>query len=143
MKMGFYAIATGYFNMIAGEQINIAGMGMVDTFGDKLPVSFIEAYIQLPNKNSSNKEASFDFDVPAEISGAPFLYVIDPDFTRGYYPFFTHLGGVRWRVTLWGYGGRRVIHSSNGRVDYLDWEPVWKEPIMKSNMRIMVGGYRG
>lgn len=120
----------------AGMQIDIDGSGVMDVFNPYLPVSYIHSRFSLPTKNSQNYQASHDFDIDPNIIN-PFFYVSSYLMTSDrFYYYFTHLGGVRWRVTLWGVGGR----SGGGSQP---WSPRWEEPLMNPNVIVVVGGYRG
>lgn len=120
----------------AGMQIDIDGKGVMDVFNPYLPVSYIQSVFKLPTKYSENYEASHDFDIDPSIKN-PFFYVSShlmmPD-RFNYY--FTPLGGTRWRVTLWGVGGR-------GDGGNWPWKPRWEEPLMNPDIKVVVGGYRG
>lgn len=142
MKMAFYVIGMGIgvsdLDKV-GMQIDINGNGVMDVFNPFIPVTYIQGRINLPDKNSQNYEQSFDFSISPEIKN-PYFWLYDPaGHSTVYYYNFTHLGGSNWRITLWGL----FIYytDSNGRV--FSSKPNWSEPIMKSNMSIIVGGYRG
>lgn len=122
-----------------GMQIDINGNGVMDVFNPYLPVSYVRSKIQMPTKYSSNHEASFDFDVPADLVN-PYFWVEDSNGKpQGYFYYFTQLGTYTWRVTLWG----RFYYAyfSNGTL--ADTRPYWEEPLMRNDAYIIVGGYRG
>lgn len=116
----------------AGMQIDINGNGVMDVFNPYLKVTHVHSEIRLPNVNSQYREASFDFQVDPSIKN-PFFIVKDDKIGWWYYSYFTQISEFIWRVTLVGMG----------QVTGHYWYPIWKEPLMHSNMILLIGGNRG
>ena len=124
----------------AGMQIDIDGKGVMDVFNPYLPVTYVRSRVALPQQNSnSNYEASFDFSVPSDLVNPYFWVESGKTSNAGYFYYFTPLGGLNWRVTLWG--RVRYYLDSNGRVYSTD--AAWTEPLMKNDMFVVIGGFRG
>lgn len=115
-----------------GMQIDINGNRVMDVFNPYLKVTHVHSEIRLPNINSQYREASFDFHVDPSIKN-PFFIVKDDKIGWWYYSYFTQISEFIWRVTLVGMGYVTGIY----------WYPTWKEPLMHSNMILLIGGNRG
>lgn len=122
-----------------GMQIDIDGKGVMDVFNPYIPVTYVQYKFNLPDANSWNYGQFLDFDIPADIQN-PYFWMYDPDdWEKGYFYNFLHLGGTTWRVTLWG----RFVYTMDSNGNVIGRRPMWTEPIMKSTMQVVVGGYRG
>lgn len=121
---------------MSGISISING-DFMDVFQGTLPVSYIHQELEVPSMTSnSSYEAHFDFSIPPEIT-IPMFYVSyenNRNLNASLY-YFTHLGGLNWRLTFWGVG--RINTYLN------KWETNWTEPLVKAGTKLIIGGYRG
>lgn len=118
---------------MSGLAISVSGQ-FIDVFQGVLPVSFIQQELSLPAINSnSNNEAHFDFTVDASITVPLFYVCYDTGSSSSTNYYFTKLTGSTWRLTFTG-----VTYIQNGlRIKN------WAEPMVKTGMKLIIGGYRG